>query len=211
MNDIPRIGRQAGDGKKAEPLPKGKLREVVNYLEMRDSPKRMLVAPTGRKVALMRAEHPTLHFYRYLYNTVGEPWMWWERRAMSDDALAEIIQDPLVEIYVLYAQGVPAGFAELDRRVDDEIELAYFGLLPEFIGSGLGRYFMTWAVDAAWHHEPERLWVHTCNFDHPAALSVYQRAGFVAYDQSSKLIDDPRAKGIIPASVRTPEERQTDD
>ncbi|MDA0703534.1 MAG: GNAT family N-acetyltransferase [Proteobacteria bacterium] len=210
MKDIPRIGRQAGDDKKAEPLPKGKLREVVTYLEMRASPKRMLVPPTGRKVALMRAEQPTVHFYRYLYNTVGEPWLWWDRRAMGDSALAEVIQDPLVEIYVLYAQGVPAGFAELDRREDDEIELAYFGLLPEFIGSGLGRYFMTWAVDAAWHHEPDRLWVHTCNFDHPTALSVYQRAGFVAYDQATQLIDDPRAKGIIPASVRTPEERQTD-
>lgn len=210
MNEIPRIGRQDDTGKKAKPLPKGKLREVVTYLEMRDTPKRMLVAPTGRKVALMRAEHPTLHFYRYLYNAVGENWMWWERRAMGDDALAEIIRDPLVEVYVLYAQGVPAGFAELDRRKDDEIELAYFGLVPEFIGSGLGRYFMTWTVDAAWHHEPERLWVHTCNFDHPAALSVYQRAGFVPYDQAVNVIDDPRAKGIVPATVRTPEERQTE-
>ena len=211
MNDIPRIGRQADDSKKRKPLPKGKLREVVTYLEMRASPKRMLVTPTGRKVALMRAERPTVHFYRYLYNTVGEPWLWWERRAKDDDTLTGIIQDPLVEIYVLYAEGVPAGFAELDRRQDDEIELAYFGLLPEFIGRGLGRYFMTWTVDAAWRHEPERLWVHTCNFDHPGALSVYQRDGFVPYDQADGIIDDPRASGIIPVHVRTPEERQTDD
>lgn len=210
MSDIPRIGRQTDGGPKSEPLPEGKLREVVTYLEMTASPKRMPVTPTGHKVALMRAEQPTAHFYRYLYDTVGEAWLWWERRTKDDAALIEIIQDPMVEIYVLYAEGVPAGFAELDRRVEDEIELAYFGLLPEFIGRGLGRYFMTWTVDAAWRHEPDRLWVHTCNFDHPGALSVYQRAGFVPYDQAVSIIDDPRAKGIIPAHVRTAEERQAE-
>jgi hypothetical protein len=46
-----------------------------------------------------------------------------------------------VEVHVLVADGVPAGLAELDRRIEGEIELAQFGLMPEFIGQGLGR---TW-------------------------------------------------------------------
>ena len=75
------------------------------------------------------------------------------------------------------------------------MEVAYFGLMPEFIGRGLGRYLLEWAVSKAFDTEPERLWVHTCNFDHPGALAVYQRAGFRPYQQERVVIDDPRGGG----------------
>jgi GNAT superfamily N-acetyltransferase len=118
---------------------------------------------------------------------------------MDDDALAALIGDPAVDIYVLYQGGEPAGFAELDRRQRGEIELAYLGLRPDFIGHGLGLYLLSWAVDAAWSHEPDRLWVHTCNLDHPRALGLYQRVGFQVFHQERTKIDDPRATGLLPA------------
>lgn len=195
-------------GPKAEQPPAGKLRSVITHLEMRAAPGRAPMRPHGVKLALMRAERPTVSFYRYLYDTVGEAWMWWERRALADRALEKIIHDEKVEVYVLYSSGVPAGFAELDRRQAEEVELAYFGLLPQFIGKGLGGYFLGWAVEAAWAYEPVRLWVHTCDFDHPGALAVYQRAGFVPYDQEVEIIDDPRLAGLIPMHVKTPAEQQ---
>lgn len=183
-------------------VPSGKLRTIITYLQMHTRPNLAPAhLPAGTKAALLRTENPTVSFYRYLYNTVGEPWLWYERRALSDDALIAEIQHSKVEIYVLYVGGVPAGYAELDRRKGDEIELAYFGLMPEFIGRGLGRYFLTWTVDAAWRYEPKRLWVHSCNFDHPEALRAYQRAGFIPYDQETVLIDDPRVSGLIPAHI----------
>ena len=112
---------------------------VVTYLEMLKPPTRPTVpAPPVGKIALLRAERPTVSYYRYLYNTVGEPWLWWERRLLSDAELERIILDPLVEIYVLYVDGVPAGYAELDRRKEEDVELAYFGLIPQFIGRKLG-------------------------------------------------------------------------
>ena len=95
-------------------------------------------------------------------------------------------------MFVLYAGGEPAGYAELDRRSAPDIELAYFGLLPEFIGRTLGPWLLHWAIDAAWAREPQRLWVHTCSLDHPRAIALYQRAGFVPYKQERKLIPDPR-------------------
>lgn len=183
-------------------VPPGKLRMVITSLEMHARPLHGPAhLPAGIKAALLRAESPTVSFYRYLYNTIGEPWLWYERREFDNAALAAIIQDPKVEIYVLYVSGVPAGYGELDRRKDGEIELAYFGLMPEFIGKGLGRYFLTWIVDAAWSHEPKRLWVHSCNFDHPEALRAYQRAGFAPFDQETILIDDPRLSGLIPTHI----------
>lgn len=166
---------------------------VVTYLEMLKVPTRPTVpAPPVGKIALLRAERPTVSYYRYLYNTVGEPWLWWERRLLSDAELERVIHDPQVEIYVLYVDGVPAGYAELDRRKDDEVELAYFGLVPQFIGRKLGPFLLNWAADHAWFHKPRRLWVHTNTLDHPKALQIYQKAGFVPYRQEAKTIPNPR-------------------
>ncbi|MFQ5784719.1 MAG: GNAT family N-acetyltransferase [Alphaproteobacteria bacterium] len=176
----------------------GVIETTVTYLEMRAPPKRPGVpAPLG-KLAILRAERPTVSFYRYLYNSVGGPWNWTDRRRIDDDTLRAIIEDPKVEIYVLYVAGVPAGYVELDRRFESEVELAYFGLMPEFVGRGLGSYFLDWAVTAAWMAGPERLWVHTCTLDHPRALSLYQRAGFVAYKQEIETVAALEALSPVP-------------
>lgn len=178
--------------------PKGKLEMVITYLEMSHRPIRPPVPHRGEKLALMRLERTVPSFYRFLYNTVGGPWLWYERRLMDDATLCDIVHHPRVEIYVLYVGGSPAGFVELDCRVTDEIEISFFGLLPEFIGRGLGRYLLDWAVDEAWDKEPDRVWVHTCNLDHPHAIAVYQRAGFAPYRQETRIIDDPRLPGVMP-------------
>jgi len=173
----------------------GKIEMIITYLEMRTRPTRAAVTTPALKLALLRAERPTVAFYRFLYDMVGGPWLWYERRLLDDRALAAIIEDPRVAVYVLYVAGVPAGYAELDRRVEGEVELAYFGLMPEFTGRGLGPYLLDRAVELAWRGDPTRVWVHTCNLDHPAALGVYQRAGFSVYRHSRELIDDPRRVG----------------
>ena len=93
------------------------------------------------------------------------------------------MQDPKVEVNVLWVEGVPAGLMELDLRSPSEIQLLYFGLMPDFIGRGLGRFALDWTVDRAWSFQPSRFWVHTCDLDHPHALPNYQRAGIVIYDR----------------------------
>lgn len=170
---------------------------VITYLEMKAQPTTPAPPRPARKIALLRAENPTVSYYRYLYNTVGEEWLWWERRQMSDEDLADIINHPRVEIYSLFVGGVPAGYGELDRRDGSDIELAYFGLMPEFIGQGIGGYFLRWLIDQAWTHRPARLFVHTCTEDHPAAIHNYQRHGFVAYDQVTEVIPDPSSTALF--------------
>lgn len=174
------------------PLPPGKLEMVITYLQLLHAPATRPPARRAEPVAIIRARRPTVSFYRYLYDAVGRAWMWYERRLLDDAELAAVVQHVLVEVYVLYLDGVPAGYVELDRREDNDVEVAYFGLMPEFIGRGLGRYLLDWAIGRAFEHGPDRLWVHTCNFDHPGALASYQRAGFQAYKQERSIIDDPR-------------------
>ena len=93
---------------------------------------------------------------------------------------------------MLYRGGEPAGYVELDFRQEDEAEVAYFGLLPWHIGSGIGPWFLEWAVRAAWTDKPKKLIVNTCNLDHPKAIIVYQQAGFRPYRQETVTIRDPR-------------------
>ena len=185
----------------------GMLDLSITHLELRERPQsRHTPRPPG-KLALIRADPPTIPFYRYLYDGVGEAWFWWRRRVMPDAELAVIIQDPLVEVYVLHAHGVPAGFAELDlRRLNSEgvADIAYLGLMPEFIGRGYGRYLLDWSVDAALRHTPRRVMVKTCNLDHPRAVAFYQKAGFVPLRQEARSVRDPRVAGVIPPDTPLP-------
>jgi GNAT superfamily N-acetyltransferase len=81
---------------------------------------------------------------------------------------------------------LPCKLNTLDRRNKDDIELVQFGLMPEFIGQGLGRYFLQWTIDKAWSYGPRRFWLHTCTKDHPAALPNYLKAGFTSYKEEVK-------------------------
>jgi GNAT superfamily N-acetyltransferase len=178
------------------PRADGKLETIVTHLEMHERPTRTPAPPPRADLTIVRAVHPTVSFYRYLYDTVGEPWIWTDRRRIDDAALAAIVHDPKVEVHVLYAAGTPAGYTELDLRKWPDIELGYFGLVPEFIGQKLGPYLLDWSVDEAWSRGPARFWVHTCTLDHPGALAMYERAGFRRFHTEVEVIADPRVQRL---------------
>ena len=177
------------------------LEDVITYLEMLARPAGRRVPAPLEKLALMRAENCTVSFYRYLYSTVGEPWLWFERRLVGDAALVRQIQKPTIEIFILYVRGVPAGFFELDTAAPRETKLCYFGLIPDFIGRRLGPYLLQAAIDQAWSRPLDRFWLHTSTFDHPKALSTYQKAGFVVYARRPVSFEDPREHGILPRTL----------
>jgi GNAT superfamily N-acetyltransferase len=156
----------------------------VYYLEMLAPAHRSVPAPRDG-LTVLQVQSPPVPYYRSLYDSVGKEFHWLSRRKMSDDALAAILNDPRNELHVLHVDGTPAGFAELDRRQQEEIELVQFGLMAPFIGRGLGKWFLQWTVDKAWSYQPRRLWLHTCTLDHPAALPNYTKAGFVLFRQEA--------------------------
>jgi GNAT superfamily N-acetyltransferase len=171
-------------GKKSSRL----VETVVTYLEMTADPHNHVPPPANMRLTLLKAERPPLHFYRYLYDTVGREFHWIDRQGMSDAVLAAEIHSEGVDIYVLYVGGVPAGFFEVDHRNLAEVELKYFGLAPEFRGRGLGKWLLNEAVIFCWSWAPTRVIVETCTLDSPAALHLYQRAGFTPYDRQNKMV-----------------------
>jgi GNAT superfamily N-acetyltransferase len=155
----------------------------VYYLEMFDRPEAAAVPPR-EGLMVLHARKPSVAYYRFLYETVGRAYDWYSRARLTDEQLAQVLQDPLNEVHVLHADGAPAGFSELDRRTEGDIEIVQFGLMPEFIGQGLGKFFLRWTLDRAWSYHPRRVWLHTCTKDHPAALPNYLKAGFVVYKEA---------------------------
>ncbi|HYL99735.1 MAG TPA: GNAT family N-acetyltransferase [Blastocatellia bacterium] len=124
-------------------------------------------------------------FYRFLYREVGRPHHWVDRLPWTDIETASHLSRPELTLWVMYLSGAPAGFFELERHKDTSTEIAYFGLLPEYTGLGLGKYLLTRAVEEAWATGANRVWLHTCTLDHPAALPNYVKRGFAPFKEES--------------------------
>ncbi len=182
------------------PVPPGMLATVVTCLEMHEKPPVKADPPAGG-LRLERWAAPNPESYRTLFRAVGEDWMWVSRLVMPDSELAAILEDQKVEVFVLTDGDRRLGLLELDFRHADECELAFFGLVPEVIGNGAGRLMMNLAIARAWANPISRFWVHTCHFDHPAALAFYQRSGFRPYASFVEVCEDPRRTGQMRADV----------
>ncbi len=136
---------------------------TVTYLEMTSRTHLPHCPRPPGKLALLRADKPPVHYYRYLYRLIGDPYNWVSRTMMSDEELSTIISHDRVFIYVLYIDGVPGGFAEIDARHPHIPEIKFFGLSPNFIGRGYGRFFLSQVIDLAWTCGA----LPTKNYNHP--------------------------------------------
>jgi GNAT superfamily N-acetyltransferase len=183
-------------------LPPGQIATLVTYLEMTQRPAPPNAAASESLVDVsydLRAQKGAdLAAYRAIFRRVGEDWLWCSRLVMSDDELRATIDTPQVEIYVPHHEGRPAGLLELDFRERGECELAFFGLVKEKIGKGLGRRLMRDAIALAWAKPIRRFFVHTCTFDHPGAVEFYRRSGFRPYALGIEVLEDPRLSGTLP-------------
>lgn len=152
---------------------------TITYLEMTERQAPPPHAPANVNIALIRAQNPPISYFIYLYSTVGAEYEWTDRLEEPPEDLARFVQDPQVAIYTLMVDGWPGGFFMLDTRESGVCDLAYFGLMPEAVGLGLGRWFLGTAIQTAWEEtDVERVTVNTCTLDHPRALPLYQRMGF---------------------------------
>ena len=134
------------------------------------------------ELAVIRAEIPSPALSRFLYTAVGGDWYWLQRLPWSYAQWQRHLARDAVETWVAYLAGTPAGYFELEAQAGGNVEIAYFGLLPQFIGRGLGGPLLTVTVERAWAMGARRVWVHTCSLDHPGALPGYHARGFRVFE-----------------------------
>lgn len=124
-------------------------------------------------------------FYRYLYGEVGRLYHWIDRLSWTDEEVRAHLARPEITLWVMYYEGAPAGYFELERHQDGSTEIAYFGLIQDFLSRGLGKHLLSVAVERAWTEGANRVWLHTCTLDDPAAFPNYLKRGFQPFKQES--------------------------
>lgn len=177
-------------------LPPGKIAAIATYLERR-SP----MAAGSAFAERLDAIGDDIPRYRALYSRIGEPWLWFTRAVLSDDALRRITAHPDVEVLALVRDGRDVALVELDFRRSGECELVFFGLVRECCGRGLGTALLREAVRRAFARGVGRMWLHTCTLDHPAATPLYLKCGFEPYRRAIEIADDPRIGGYLPMAA----------
>ena len=180
-------------------VPAGHIAAVVTYLEMKEAPRLQALRPEG--VSVRKMEQPAVGEYRTVFRAVGEPWLWFSRMILPETQLTAIIHHPEVDVFFLESGGRPQGLLEIDRRHFPEIELTFFGLAPEMIGKGAGRYLIEYGIKHAFSFRPKRFWLHTCTLDSPQALGFYMKVGFVPYKRAVEIAPDPRLTGRLPRTA----------
>jgi len=151
---------------------------TVTYLEMR-SPEQLV--PAGGPPDGVRVEQATgadaARAAHECYRRVGEPWYWTDRLPLDEAGWQQLLDEEGGEVWRARAGEELVGYFQLARR-DRAVEIRYFGLVPEWIGRGVGGWLLTRAVERAWSLKPARVVLNTCTLDHPAALANYLRRGF---------------------------------
>jgi GNAT superfamily N-acetyltransferase len=179
------------------PVPDGEIATIVTSLEMSSKPPLRPMPESHLRLA--EWDRPAPEKYRALFRRVGEPWLWFSRLAIDEKRLTDIIHDPHVSIFAAVdPRGIEVGMLELDFREPHQVEIAYFGLVPELAGRGHGKWLMAEALTRAWRRDTGRVWVHTCTLDHPRALGFYRHHGFVPYRRQVETFADPRLSGLLP-------------
>lgn len=174
------------------------MKELVTtyHLEIGAQEDLVPVGTSRTRYQLVRAEVPLPELNRFLYASVGADWRWYMRLDWSYAQWQSYLNRGEVGTWIAYVDGTPAGYFELERQPPESVEIAYFGLLPPFIGRGMGGSLLTDAVRTAREFNAgdrgsTRVWLHTCTLDHPAALSNYQARGFRIFDTVESIDEVP--------------------
>jgi ribosomal protein S18 acetylase RimI-like enzyme len=182
-------------------LPPGKVATIVTFLEMqRPVAARAGVAlPDGIRLEQIGPDEAAR--YIALFRAVGEPWLWVSRLKLTEMALSRLLARPGQAAFAVMQGSRGIGLVELDATLPDQTELAFFGLVPEAKGKGLGGKLIRMAQAMAFSRPIARLTVNTCTLDDPRALGFYRSAGFTVIRQAVEVFDDPRMNGLMPLSA----------
>jgi GNAT superfamily N-acetyltransferase len=160
------------------------------YLELRSAVETAVFPSIDAALSLTQYFPCPTSLYRELYDRVGRAHRWTDRLAWSDEQLADHLSRHDVNVWVLRVGNDLGGYFELVRHDDAAVEIAFFGLVPECIGKGLGKWLLSRAAQEARLLGATRVWLHTCTLDHPSALANYTARGFVPYKSEQYTIAD---------------------
>ena len=161
---------------------------TITFLEMKARPEYDWPhLPLGSAAALLRAEDPPVWWFLTLYDAVGRDYAWEDVHTWEHPQIQDWLQSDRMSLYTLLEHGWPQGFFMLEDLEEGVCNLAYFGMVPEAVGEGLGGWLLQTAILTAWERAGVgKLTVNTCTLDHPRALALYQKNGFTPVRREEK-------------------------
>lgn len=168
---------------------------TVHFLEMLKVEQHIPSAKVVDNLQVIEAQFNLPLLNKSFYHWVGGPWQWLEKLTWSDQQWAEYTNREEMKTYIGYFLGTPMGYFEVELQPKNEVQILYFGLIPAFIGKGLGGAFLSRAIEICWSYHVDRIWLHTCTLDHPSAIKNYLDRGFEIYNTETRSDHPGQAQG----------------
>ena len=130
------------------------------------------------RLIVERVTHPYGELAKFFHTLVGHPWHWGGRDGWGKPEWDAHVSHPGFEMWLALREGTPVGYAELCLLDSNEVQIKSIGLVPAFIGKGLGGQLLSAVVRRAWELSPKKIWLSTCSQDHPMARRNYEARGF---------------------------------
>jgi len=168
------------------------------YLEMRQRSEFSPVQNGDARIRIEKIGNCPTSFFRYLYREVGRNYDWVDRLDWTGEEIQQYMAQSSVVLWLMCFDGSPTGYFELAAQNDCSVQIVHLGLLPEFIGRGLGKHLLSRAIEEAWSMGASRVWLHTSTLDDPAAMPNYLKFGFKPFktETYAALASPPLGTGV---------------
>ena len=154
-----------------------------NYLEIKSINELVDSEKPATNLNLNKVDPPDFQLNKFFYKEIGRKHKWIDRLVWSDRNWSDYLSSSNVKTYVLKQSEDLIGFFEQIFYKDKlECEIAYFGILEEYIGKKFGAYLLSEAIKKSFNNGSKRVWVHTCSLDHKHALKNYLSRGMKIYN-----------------------------
>tara|TARA_B100000900_G_scaffold403158_1_gene409885 strand:- start:2693 stop:3196 length:504 start_codon:yes stop_codon:yes gene_type:complete len=157
-----------------------------NYLEINSIKDLNESSKVDEKFSIQYLKTPDFQINKFFYKNVGKKHNWIDRLAWTEKQWIDYVSDQNVKTYILKDKNEFAGYFELILHKDkNEIEIAYLGLLEEYINQKIGSYLLSFAIKKSFFEKVKRVWVHTCSLDHKNALNNYVARGMKVFKKET--------------------------
>ena len=153
-----------------------------NYLEIKSLDELVEVKKPLDNLILQKVDPPDFQLNKFFYKEIGKKYRWIDRLVWTDKNWIDYLNTSGISTYILkYKKDLAGYFEQIFHKIDFETEIAFFGILEEYMGKKLGSYLLSEAIKKSFEHGSNRVWVHTCSLDHKNALSNYLSRGMHIY------------------------------
>mgnify|MGYP001326062544 FL=1 len=156
------------------------------YLEINSLDCLINVNSPDLSLVLEKVDPPDIELNKFFYKNIGKKHRWVDRLVWDNLKWASYLENEKVITYVLKLKKDLIGYFEvINDRSDNSSEIAYFGILQNYIGKKFGGYLLSEAIKICFNNNSKRVWVHTCTLDHKNALKNYLNRGMKIFKEET--------------------------